>query len=84
MKSALTLVLLATVAFAEEVSVKTDKGSIKGIRQDHDFGQYYYSFRGIRYAQTPTGKLRFKVLVILLYILLNALLCTIFTIQRTL
>jgi len=60
MKSALTLVLLATVAFAEEVSVKTDKGSVKGIRQDHDFGQYYYSFRGIRYAQTPTGKLRFK------------------------
>merc|ERR1711963_1327638 len=60
MKVALTLVLLATVAFAEEVSVKTDKGSVKGIRQDHDFGQYYYSFRGIRYAQTPTGKLRFK------------------------
>ena len=75
MKSALTLVLLVcTVAFAEEVSVKTDKGSVKGIRQDHDFGQYYYSFRGIRYAQTPTGKLRFKVLLIVLYynyILLN-------------
>merc|ERR1711963_343658 len=60
MKVALTIVLLATVAFAEEMSVKTDKGSIKGVRVDHDFGQYYYSFRGIRYAKAPVGKLRFK------------------------
>lgn len=61
MKVALGLVLLATVALAEEMSVKTQKGSVKGVRVDHDFGQYYYSFRGIRYAKAPVGKLRFKV-----------------------
>merc|ERR1712018_811261 len=31
-----------------------------GVRIDHDFGQYYYAFRGIRYAKAPVGKLRFK------------------------
>jgi len=59
MKSFLVLVL-ASLSIAEEMSVKTDKGSIKGVRVDHDFGQYYYSFRGIRYAKAPVGKLRFK------------------------
>jgi hypothetical protein len=62
MKLVLGLVLLASVAaLAEDISVKMDKGTVKGIRVDHDMGQYYYSFRGVRYAQAPTGKLRFKV-----------------------
>ena len=61
MKSFLVLVL-ASLSIAEEMSVKTEKGSIKGVRVDHDFGQYYYSFRGIRYAKAPVGKLRFKVI----------------------
>ena len=62
MKSLLVFLSLAiTLALAEEISVKTDKGSVKGVRVDHDFGQYYYSFRGLRYAQAPVGKLRFKV-----------------------
>jgi carboxylesterase type B len=61
MKLVLGLVLLASVAaLAEDISVKMDKGTVKGIRVDHDMGQYYYSFRGVRYAQAPTGKLRFK------------------------
>ena len=49
------------MGMAEEMKVKTDKGTVKGVRVDHDFGQYYYSFRGVRYAQAPVGKLRFKV-----------------------
>ena len=61
MNLALSILLISTMAFAEEMTVKTEKGTVRGIRVDHDFGQYYYSFRGIRYAQAPTGKLRFKV-----------------------
>ncbi len=60
MQVALGLVLLATVVLAEEMTVKTDKGVVKGLRMDHDHGQYYYAFRGLRYAKAPVGKLRFK------------------------
>ena len=56
------------MAFAEEMTVKTEKGTVRGIRVDHDFGQYYYSFRGIRYAQAPTGKLRFKVCMYIIFL----------------
>ena len=61
MKLVLAVIAWATLALAEEMTVKVEKGNVKGVRIDHDFGQYYYSFRGIRYAQAPTGKLRFKV-----------------------
>ena len=62
MKAILALALFCLSAInAEDITVKTDKGAVKGVRIDHDFGQYYYSFRGIRYAQAPVGKLRFKV-----------------------
>ena len=60
------------MAFAEEMTVKTEKGTVRGIRVDHDFGQYYYSFRGIRYAQAPTGKLRFKVCMYIIFLGNNA------------
>lgn len=40
--------------------MKTDKGNIRGLRVDTDQGIYYYSFRGVRYAQPPVGSLRFK------------------------
>ncbi len=49
------------IVHAEKVTVKISKGTIKGGRVDHDFGQYYYAFKGIRYAKPPTGELRFKV-----------------------
>ena len=61
MKLAVGILLLATLAFAEEMTVQSKKGAVKGVRIDHDFGQYYYAFRGIRYAKAPVGKLRFKV-----------------------
>ncbi len=64
MKSLLFCALLSAVA-AEDVTVKTDKGVVKGLREDHEHGQYYYAFKGVRYAQPPTGKLRFKVKLIL-------------------
>jgi len=60
MKLAVCLLLVASLACAEEITVKGEKGAIKGVRIDHDFGQYFYAFRGIRYAKAPVGKLRFK------------------------
>jgi len=60
MKVAVCLLLVASLACAEEITVKGEKGAIKGVRIDHDFGQYFYAFRGIRYAKAPVGKLRFK------------------------
>ncbi len=63
MKLALAAVALlaAHSALAEDVTIKTDKGVVKGVREDHEHGQYYYAFKGIRYAKPPTGNLRFKV-----------------------
>ena len=63
MKVAVGLLLVATLAYAEEMTVQSHKGAVKGVRVDHDFGQYYYAFRGIRYAKAPVGKLRFKVII---------------------
>jgi len=60
MKLAVGLLLVAALAYAEEMTVQSHKGAVKGVRIDHDFGQYYYAFRGIRYAKAPVGKLRFK------------------------
>jgi len=59
MRLFLSLCLLASLALAEEIVLKTNKGNVRGKRLDTDQGDYYYSFRGIRYAQAPVGKLRF-------------------------
>jgi hypothetical protein len=63
MRLFLCLFLVMGLASCENVKVKTGKGTVKGKRVDHDFGQYYYSFRGIRYAKPPTEELRFMVIV---------------------
>jgi carboxylesterase type B len=56
------LVLLAlAAASAEDISVKTNKGSVNGMREDLEGGKYYYAFKGIPYAKPPVGKLRFQV-----------------------
>jgi len=53
--------LFLAAAFAsEEVVLKTSKGNIRGVRVDTDTGLYYYSFRGVRYAQPPIGDLRLQ------------------------
>ena len=61
MRLLLCLALIVGLGSCEDVKVKTPKGVIKGTRVDHDFGQYYYAFRGIRYAKAPTEELRFMV-----------------------
>ena len=46
----------------EDVVIKLDKGSIKGTKKDFDDGKsFYLQFLGIKYAQSPTGPLRFMV-----------------------
>jgi len=47
-------------SIAEDVQVTISKGPIRGSRVDHDFGEYYYAFKGIPYAQPPVKDLRFK------------------------
>merc|ERR1719322_234744 len=42
----------------EYVQVKTDKGTLNGLKVKGDID--YTSFRGIKYAQSPVGSLRFK------------------------
>ena len=62
--TAFVLALVVALGSAiEEVVVRTGKGDVRGIRVDSDKGFYYYSFRGVKYAQPPTGKLRFKVIL---------------------
>jgi len=59
--AAFVLALVVALGSAvEEVVVRTGKGDVRGIRVDSDKGFYYYSFRGVKYAQPPTGKLRFQ------------------------
>ena len=58
----------AALARAEDVTVATSKGRIRGERVDADMGQYYYAFKGIPYAKPPVKELRFQVKIdILLY-----------------
>jgi len=56
-----TIVILGLgMTGAEDISVTLAKGKIMGERLDYDFGQYYYSFKGIPYAKPPVKELRFK------------------------
>ena len=56
----------AALARAEDVTVATTKGRIRGERVDADMGQYYYAFKGIPYAKPPVKELRFQVKIDLL------------------
>jgi len=51
---------LGVGALGEEGVVETNKGSLRGVRIPHDFGEFYYAFRGIPYAKSPTTDLRFE------------------------
>uniref|UniRef100_A0A1B0AZH6 carboxylesterase n=1 Tax=Glossina palpalis gambiensis TaxID=67801 RepID=A0A1B0AZH6_9MUSC len=42
------------------LTVKTPQGMIRGLKLESVYGDSYYSFEGIPYAEPPVGKLRFK------------------------
>jgi hypothetical protein len=78
MRHILCLFLAFGLASCEDVKVKSAKGTIKGTRVDHDFGQYYYSFRGIRYAKPPTEELRFMVIRIVAIVVAHVVVVRVF------
>lgn len=59
----LCALMTATVAVTNEFrTVNTKLGQIRGIRKTSLLKQTdFYSFKGIPYAKSPTGELRFKV-----------------------
>lgn len=59
---ALVLVKLCFATDVETVKVQLEQGSLSGtVEKTLIKKQSYYTFRGIPYADPPTGKLRFKV-----------------------
>uniref|UniRef100_A0A1B0DNC5 Carboxylesterase type B domain-containing protein n=1 Tax=Phlebotomus papatasi TaxID=29031 RepID=A0A1B0DNC5_PHLPP len=44
----------------EKTIVKTNLGEIEGVKLKSRLGKSYHSFRGIRYAKSPTDRLRFQ------------------------
>lgn len=46
---------------SQSVIVKTKLGRVKGSWMQTRLGKTIYAFRGIHYAEPPTGTLRFKV-----------------------
>ena len=56
-----TLVATLAITAAEDITVTTTKGRLRGERVDADMGQYYYAFKGVPYAKSPTKDLRFQV-----------------------
>ena len=51
------------------VIVKTETGSIQGIRKESILGGEYLSFQKIPYAEAPVGALRFRVSAFRLFLL---------------
>lgn len=43
------------------VQVKVSEGVLEGELVENEYGDTFYSFKGIPFAQPPTGDLRFKV-----------------------
>ncbi|XP_055620172.1 juvenile hormone esterase-like [Toxorhynchites rutilus septentrionalis] len=61
----LLLVVIVAISFVSanrdaEPIVETDLGKIKGTTLESRLRQTFFAFRGIRYANPPTGKLRFQ------------------------
>ncbi|XP_055620173.1 esterase FE4-like [Toxorhynchites rutilus septentrionalis] len=61
----LLLNVIAALSFViaqrnSEPIIRTDLGAIKGTTLETRLGQRFFAFRGIRYANPPTGRLRFR------------------------
>ncbi|KAK3105623.1 hypothetical protein FSP39_002059 [Pinctada imbricata] len=57
----LGLCVLVVPSFADDATVFTSLGRIKGVQTvDKETGKKVYEFRGIRYAKPPTGERRFR------------------------
>lgn len=41
--------------------IETNYGPVRGLKRTSAVGDQFYSFRGIPYAKSPIGELRFKV-----------------------
>lgn len=60
----ITICWTLATEFDEYRIVETQLGQIRGVRSVSFLNnEVYYSFKGIRYAKPPLGKLRFKVSV---------------------
>lgn len=60
-----TALILVAEAYEKYKIVETDNGPVRGVRNFTLLnGMPFYSFRGIPYAKSPTGELRFKVIII--------------------
>lgn len=46
---------------AESLEILTPNGKVRGSFMESRLGKKIYSFRGLRYAEPPTGQQRFKV-----------------------
>lgn len=50
-----------TVEMAQNITVSTPSGRLRGLFLKSTEGDDYYSFKGIPYAKPPIGDLRFQV-----------------------
>lgn len=49
------------------VIVTTSLGQIKGTLEKSYYGRTFRSFKGIQYGKSPTGNLRFKVTMLIIF-----------------
>lgn len=64
----------ALTSFSDENPVvETHLGRIRGSVLQSRLGERFYAFRGIRYAQPPIGKMRFKVSIVIVFQFPNVL-----------
>lgn len=66
MECALLVVIVALLfhqvpALSDSIIVRTAQGKVRGTMMESYTGKSFFAFRGVRYAESPTGDYRFKV-----------------------
>lgn len=66
MEYALLVVIVAlqfhqVPALPDSIIVRTAQGKLRGTMMESYTGKSFFAFRGVRYAESPTGDYRFKV-----------------------